>query len=213
MRLDTLVVGSLLGLEALGIYSIAAAAAEVFLLFPRSLVNATLTRSAAPGKPFDIVQVLQLLGAFLAVPMLLAAVVVPIALELLFGPRFHGVGFLSIVMLPGVYLFGLGTTSIYYLFGQGRSGAALLASFIGAVAKVAFSLALIPPLGTFGAALASSLAYALFAAVGLGALARHQETSIGKILTPDFGLASRLAIRLMRRWRVLDDTPSSGGSL
>jgi O-antigen/teichoic acid export membrane protein len=97
-----------------------------------------------------------------AVPMALAA---PVVLPLVYGDAFRDAVVPVWILLVG--LAGGGVTGVLtaYLSGNGRPGLGSAAVGSGLVVTLALDLALIPPFGIVGAALASTVAYLTTAAV------------------------------------------------
>jgi len=86
-------------------------------------------------------------------------------LRLLYGAAFDSGVRPAQVLLVGMLLSGASGVASGYLYGRGRPGLNSLGLGLGLVATVALDLALIPPYGALGAAVASSAAYLLGDAV------------------------------------------------
>ena len=86
-------------------------------------------------------------------------------LRLLYGAAFDSGVRPAQVLLVGMLLSGASGVASGYLYGRGRPGLNSLGLGLGLVATVALDLALIPPYGALGAAVASSVAYLLGDAV------------------------------------------------
>jgi O-antigen/teichoic acid export membrane protein len=186
MRIDVFIVSHLLGLNALGFYSIATAAAELLLYLPKSMANPVLARSADPSTAFPYSEIFRSLSALLALAVALCALLGPLTLVTLFGNEMTQVATLLLLLLPGTYLLGLGTTAAYALFGLHEMQRPLVAAATATVTKVALALALIPVLGLGGAAVATSVAYTVFTYIVLGGIAPKVGMSPAMLATPDF---------------------------
>ncbi|HMD10845.1 MAG TPA: polysaccharide biosynthesis C-terminal domain-containing protein, partial [Marmoricola sp.] len=122
------------------------------------------------------------------VPLLLLAGPV---LRLLYGAAFESGVRPAQVLLLGMLLSGASGVASGYLYGRGRPGLNSLGLGLGLVATVALDLALIPPYGALGAAVASSVAYLLGdAALVFFALRRSAEPDPRPAPAPAEGVVS-----------------------
>jgi O-antigen/teichoic acid export membrane protein len=168
LRLDFLFLGALAGPAVLGTYAVASKYAELVRLPGTALTWVTYPRMAAMTAAEAAVHVRRLLGPALA---LVSLAVVPLfllagpVLRLLYGAAFDSGVRPAQVLLVGMLLSGASGVASGYLYGRGRPGLNSLGLGLGLVATVALDLALIPPYGALGAAVASSAAYLLGDAV------------------------------------------------
>jgi O-antigen/teichoic acid export membrane protein len=116
-----------------------------------------------------------------------------------YGPSFHAAVAPMLVILPGIFFFGLGSVIGGDLGGRGRPGLSSGLAGAAALVTVALDLALIPPFGVMGAAVASVIAYTTFGVASLLALSRVSEIPLGEMLPRRADLARyRLALRQLR---------------
>ena len=101
-----------------------------------------------------------------------------------YGTAFHKAIVPMLILLPGVWLLGIGYVVQGDLGGRGHPGLSSAAAGIGAGVTVILDFALIPPLGVIGAALASVCAYATFGIVSLVALSRVSGLSANELAVP-----------------------------
>lgn len=185
MRVDVFIVSHMLGLTALGFYSIASAVAELLLYLPKSIANPVLVRSADSSTPFPYSEIFRSLAALLALVALLCGGVGLLVLTA-FGAEMDQVVLLLLLLLPGTYLLGLGTTAAYALFGLHEMQRPLAAAATAATTKVFLALMLIHMIGLEGAAIATSVSYTAFAYITLKGIASKAGTSLTIFATPDF---------------------------
>lgn len=110
---------------------------------------------------------------------------------LLYGSRYDAAVVPMLVLLPGVWFAGMGGVIQGDLSGRGRPGLSSQLAGLAAVVTVVLNLALIPPLGVLGAALASVVAYTTYGVASLIALHRISGITIRRLLVPtraDFAL-------------------------
>jgi O-antigen/teichoic acid export membrane protein len=121
-----------------------------------------------------------------------------------YGPAFHRALVPMILLLPGVWLLGIGMVVQGDLGGRGRPGLASTLVGISAVVTVVLDLALIPPFGVIGAAIASVCAYATFGIGSLIALGRVSGIPIRRLAVPtrsDLAAYAAVARRVASRRR------------
>ena len=184
-RADNFLIVYYLGLAPLGIYSIAAAATEVFLYLPRSLANVVLTRYS-PSWGDGIAPVLRILSAAFLTLFIPAAILIPFAILLLFSAEFEQARWVALILLPATYPMAMAIVSCFYLFGRGKIWQASVAASGGALVTVGANALLIPVAGLYGAGIASVLSYSAFLAVTLFWLMRTDQLDVKEALRPDF---------------------------
>jgi O-antigen/teichoic acid export membrane protein len=161
-RADQWFVGAIAGSRELGLYSIAVAWAEVLFYIPTVLVlvqRPFLVRAERPearrlaAKGFRT-------GVVLTTPLVLAGIILaPFLCGTIFGADFNGAVDDLRILLIGVFgllaLQQLGNA----LTAQGRPGLWATAAATAFVTTIVLDIALIPPFGGAGAAVASRVAY------------------------------------------------------
>lgn len=165
-RLDQLVIAVFLPRSDLGLYSVAVAASELTTLPAEATGNVVLAHASA-GR----LEGRRTVTRAAAETAVLAAAAVPAYILFVKAvlPRYEDSLPLFLVLLPGAAALATGRVLAAYLAGLGRVWATSRIALITAAATVALDLALIPSAGVVGAAVASSLAYAMAAVLLLRA--------------------------------------------
>ncbi len=164
LRFDQLILGSGVGMEALGYYSIAVRLTEMLWYIPNSL-GIVLFPKVAQSKDESIAanltnRLLRLTIACSVVGGLLLAVIAKPLITLLYGSAFAPAGKTINWLLPGTIAYiGVKVLS-KYLGGRGHVGKTSIAMVVGSTVSMCSYLILIPKLGLIGAALGSSIGYA-----------------------------------------------------
>jgi PST family polysaccharide transporter len=169
MQIDQIMLGHMIGDEAVGIYSAALRISAVWYFIPMAIVASTFPaileskkRSekqyyARLQKLFDLMVVISV-GLALPTTFLSTSIV-----TLLFGEAYRDAGIiLSIHIWAAVFVF-LGVASSQWIIAEGRQVLSLQRSVIGAFVNVALNLWLIPVYGAVGAALATIISYSVAA--------------------------------------------------
>jgi O-antigen/teichoic acid export membrane protein len=184
-RLDAYLVKQLLGLTALGYYSLALAMADLVTVATSALAFAVVPRQAQ-GTLADAAEVTaKTCRITLALATLLvfglALVAYPLV-TVVYGTVFIPSIVPLLLLLPGVALRSMTTPLGLYLLRTNRP--LLQAAIIGLSACVGlgFSFALIPPLGIAGAAIAATLSGALLMAGQLAWFRRHSGLRLGDVV-------------------------------
>jgi O-antigen/teichoic acid export membrane protein len=170
-RVDFFVLSAVAGTAALGHYAVAVAVTTVLWLLPQALSDVLFPRvaalSAVAGEDAEVqrefVETKSLRHATLACGV--SAVVLAVALVTLvvpiYGPDFHDSIALGLIRLPGVALIGVGAALSATVIGRGRPEYGLYSALIVTPTTMILYATLIPWLEATGAALASSLSFAV----------------------------------------------------
>ncbi len=164
-RLDALLVAGFSGPAATGIYVVAVNVAEVLGYLP-SAVEAALFpafASASSGRRAALRRALLLVLVSTAGAALVMALLAPWALPEVFGSAFSASVEPLRLLLPGMIAIALVKVMSAYLMGLDRPFETTVVAGASAVCTIALDLLLIPRHGPSGAAVASSVAYALSA--------------------------------------------------
>jgi O-antigen/teichoic acid export membrane protein len=151
------------GVAAVGIYSIAMRAAEALWLVPAAIATA-ITGPAVHDDERDasgLVRRSALKGlAYTAGVALVVGLAAPFLIPLLFGSDFDPAARPLALLLPGVVAYAPVTVLVVYLsLRHGRPNLSLAVAVAAMVVTAGLSVALIPPYGIEGAAVASALGY------------------------------------------------------
>jgi O-antigen/teichoic acid export membrane protein len=167
-RLDGFLLAGFAGPAVTGIYAVAVNVAEVLGYLPTAVESAlfpAFARAAGDSKA----ALRRALGIVVGVTTFGALILALVASWAI--PRVFGSGFADSVrplqlLLPGMIAIAIAKVLSSYLMGRGRPFETTLVSGVSAVGTIALDLVLIPRHGASGAAVASSLAYALSATLG-----------------------------------------------
>jgi O-antigen/teichoic acid export membrane protein len=166
-RIDSLMVGAMLGAAAFGIYSLAVSAGELLFMISRSVATASAYRIGAAGAQESADTTAA--GIRISTPWVAAAAVasyvaVPFVVDILYGKAFDAAVQPIRILLPGIVAYSsAGIFSQYFNLQMGRPIFMLLANVVLLVVQGGACLYLIPRFGLDGAAAASSLAYIISA--------------------------------------------------
>jgi PST family polysaccharide transporter len=163
--------GQMLDNKAVGVYSAAIRISEVWYFIPISIV-ASVTPSLIEAKKvstaiynYRLANLFRLMSAIalvIAVPMTFASGIVA---RVLYGNQYEGVApILAIHIWAALFVF-LGVAQGPWNINEGLTSLALLRTVIGAAANVILNIILIPRFGPIGAAIATTVSYALSAVV------------------------------------------------
>jgi O-antigen/teichoic acid export membrane protein len=162
-RIELLVLEWSDGVAAVGIYSIAMQAAEALWLVPAAIATA-ITGPAVHDDERDASRLVRrsaLKGlAYTAGVALVVGIAAPFLIPLLFGSDFDAAARPLALLLPGVVAYAPVTVLVVYLsLRHGRPNLSLAVAFVAMVVTAGLAVALIPPYGVEGAAVASALGY------------------------------------------------------
>lgn len=169
MKIDQIMLGQMIGDEAVGIYSAAVKISEVWYFIPMAIVASVFPSIleakkhseaqyyARLQKLYDLMVVISISVAlpmtFLATPLV----------GLLFGEAYLGAGVvLAIHIWASVFVF-LGAASSQWFLAENRQVLSLQRTALGAIANVGLNMWLIPLYGSVGAAIATIVSQAIAA--------------------------------------------------
>lgn len=169
MRIDQVMLGQMLGDEAVGIYAAAVRLSEVWYFIPAAIV-ASVFPSIVEAKGRDVSLYYQRLQKLCDVMVMQAwAVAIPVTflagwiISILYGPVYAGAGaILSLHVWTGVFV-ALGVASGQWFLIENMQMQAFYRTGLGVLANVAANLVLIPRYGAIGAAI-GTLVSQIFAA-------------------------------------------------
>ena len=189
-RIDQLLMAFIASASALGVYAVAVNGAEVLLYFP-STTAVALMPLAARSDPLDRIDVV--LRAFrsaalvTAVGAVVAAIIGPTLIPLVFGTAYDGSVAPFLWLLPGALGFaamGVFSSALVASSLPGRSSAGPVVSL---VVGLLLALLLIPMYGPSGAAAASTFAFLLGGLASLAVYWRHASFAWSSLLLPRRG--------------------------
>ena len=171
-RVDLLVLGAYAGANRIGVYSVAVTITAIAWILPHGLQTVLFPRTASldsavqagrlsAAESDEAVARATRQSALLVLP---AGVIVTILLgvvPLIFGSKFTETVWLGIILVPGVLSLGIGKVLSSVVTGRTGPRYMMYASTIAAAVTLALYFTLIPSDREWGAAIASSLSYAV----------------------------------------------------
>lgn len=190
MRIDQIMLGQMLGDEAVGVYTAAVRISEVWYFIPAAIISSVMPAIIAARNTNQSLYLIRLQTLYDIMALLAVAVAILMsflsdhAVTFLFGDAYSEAGnILSIHIWAGVFVF-LGMASSQWLILEGRQKDILLRTLLGAFINVFANLFLIPAYGPAGAAWATVLSYfiAVFS-VGFRAETRLASVMMARAMT------------------------------
>ena len=187
IRADLLVVNHFRGAAEAGVYSVASQFALLLMLLPGVIATLLFPRvtSEQDARGETTCQVSRY-TTFIMFVCCLAAVPFSLLLPLVYGAAFTDATGLLWILLPGVYLMGLESVLVQHFNALGLPRAIPLYWIATLVLNLILVFALVPRYGAQGAAIASSISYAIIFAL----VALHFHTSTGRTFAEVFVLRS-----------------------
>ena len=171
MRIDQVMLGQMLGNQAVGIYTAAARISEVWYFIPTAIV-VSVTPALIEARKVSttlyyvrLAQLFRLMSGLALVIAVFLTFAADFVAGLLYGDAYEGVGtILAIHIWAALFVF-LGVAQSPWSINEGLTRIALLRTVLGAIANVVLNLLLIPRYGPIGAAIATTVSYALSAVI------------------------------------------------
>lgn len=187
-RLDVIIMQFFRPLSQVGYYIVAQTIAELVLTLANAFQSSVLPliSSYEGGGRAEATTIASVrhYGILTTVAVLANAVFGPLMIFFAFGSRFAPAIAPMLILLPGIWLLGMGIVIQGDLAGRGRPGLSSVLAGLAAGVTVVLDFALIPPLGVLGGALASVAAYATFGIASLIALHRVTGIPLRELLVP-----------------------------
>lgn len=181
-RADIAILARLRPDREVGLYAVATQMSESLLQLPAALGVVVFARSAATPKRKVLDQRLAtIVGASFVASIIAASLLGATAghvVRFVFGANFGPSAPLLVLLLPGTVLVGLFKLVAMDFAGRGRPWLSVLILAPTVTMNIGLNLLLIPRLGAAGAAVASSAAYCVTGAVGLGVFLRIARLSV-----------------------------------
>jgi O-antigen/teichoic acid export membrane protein len=187
-RFDLLVLSWLASLSTVGTYAVAQMVAELVIIIPQSFGFVILPMIAA-GQHERAAPALRLVGTLALLAALGMALAGPAMITLGFGDAFRAALVPFFILLPGVWMLAYGNICAFVLGGKKRPGSSSLLAGAATVLTVILDLALIPPFGAVGAAIAATAASTLFGLASLLLVGRLIGTPAYKLMLVTLGEA------------------------
>ena len=182
-KLDIFIIAYFLATNRLGIYSIAVSLTNILLFIPSSLINVLMPKAA------DNMQIGSYLPRIIRIVVLLMSlfaffliVLGKIIIVNLYSSKFLDSYILLVVLLPGSIFLGINQMVTSALTGKGIPSVQSISAGLGFIMTILFDFLLIPKIGVFGAAIASSISYISMGITSVFFLYKYERTPILKIL-------------------------------
>lgn len=165
LRLDQVLVASLLGAEQVGVYAVAVSVASIPNALGYAIALAAYGNVASGfvvGDEEGLYRSARAIRATFVATGAVAAIVflsTPLGLPILFGSRFGGAMIPLLILLPGSMALAVSLTAHSVLIARGRPLAASGGEVMGLLATVVGLLVFVPQHGIIAAAVVSTIAY------------------------------------------------------
>jgi O-antigen/teichoic acid export membrane protein len=189
-RIDVFIVSAIRGAAEVGIYSVAVALAEIVLMAPNALGTALFAHLPALSEQERLPVVLRsarltftLAGAVGAAAILASYP----AVHILMGSRYAAAVVPLVLLVPGLVAMSVNYVFANYLGAKGSPAISAACFGVGLIANVLIDFAVVPSYGIVGAAVGSSIAYALITVAFIVNIRREKSFPIRELLiaTPE----------------------------
>jgi len=173
----------------LGLYALAVVISEALWQIPGAASLALFPRTARTVDRGATEFTCQLMHQILVIAAVLAAAIALgswVFVPLVFGQRFRPSVAVVWILLPGTLALSLGRVGVSDLAGRGKNGYSSVFSITALIVTVLLDLLLIPRMGIWGAAVASSAAYSTNALLILCALKYELKVTWSALLVPTY---------------------------
>lgn len=161
-RADLLVVNLFRGPAEAGVYSVATQFSLLLMLLPSVIATLLFPRVTAEQDAHgETTSIVTRYTALIMLGCCLAAVPVSFLLPFIYGRTFSDATLLLLILLPGVYLVGLESVLVQHFNALGLPRRIPVYWLVTLVINLVLVFGLVPRLGAHGAAIASTLSYAL----------------------------------------------------
>lgn len=165
-RADLLVVNHFRGAGEAGVYSVATQFGMLLMLLPSVIATLLFPRVTAEQDAHgETTWQVTKHTALIMLVCCLAAVPVSFLLPRVYGAAFSDATMLLLILLPGVYLIGLESVLVQHFSALGLPRAIPIYWVVTLVVNLVLVFALVPQFGAYGAAIASTVSYALIFAL------------------------------------------------
>jgi O-antigen/teichoic acid export membrane protein len=161
-RADLLIVNHFRGAGEAGVYAVASQVSFLLMMLPGVIGMLLFPRVASYQDPRGefAIQVTRH-GSFVMLMVCVFAAIGSFALPLVYGARFADATIQLLILLPGVYLVGIEAVLVQHFTGTGLPVAIPVFWIITLAVSLGLNLALVPMFGARGAAVTSTISYAL----------------------------------------------------
>lgn len=164
MKIDQIMLGQMIGDEAVGVYSAALRISEVWYFIPIMIVASVFPAILKAKKVSEEQYYKRLQKLYDLMVLISVGVAVPISflstpiVTLLFGEAYHGAGTILAIHIWSMIFVSLGVASGKWFLTENRQMLSLQRTGIGVIVNIFFNFLLIPKFGGIGAALSTLVA-------------------------------------------------------
>jgi O-antigen/teichoic acid export membrane protein len=199
VRFDIVLLSAFAGLASVGIYSVAVSLTAPVGVFATTIGTTFLREQFSPEEDQARIATLRLVAVttLLVVPSaaLLLLVAVPL-IPVVWGPDFAGARLPLLLLAPGVVAMAVQRAVGNYFVRLGRAWILNVRAVVAVVLNVSLCLALIPTWGANGAAIASTVAYVVYALISIRYWMQDARVGVGDMVRAfrevSFATAGRL---------------------
>jgi O-antigen/teichoic acid export membrane protein len=169
MRIDQIMLGQMMGNEAVGIYTAAVRISEVWYFIPVAIVASVFPSILNARKQSDLLYNQRLQKLYDLMVLLSLAVALPMTflsdwvVVLLFGPAYTDAGLVLAIHIWAALFVFLGVASEKWLVAENRQALSFQRTLLGALVNIGLNIFLIPKFGIIGAAYATVISQAFAA--------------------------------------------------
>ncbi len=161
-RLDLLFVNRFRGAAEAGVYAVAAQFSFLLLMLPAVIATLLFPRvAAAQDERGDFAVVVTRHTTLIMLATCLAAAAFSVTLPWIYGARFSDATIQLLILLPGIFFMGVESVLVQHFTGTGLPAAIPVFWIITVIFNIGVNLLLVPAFGARGAAVTSTLSYAL----------------------------------------------------
>ncbi len=167
VRIDQIMLGNMIGNEAVGLYSVASKIAEAWYFVPAALVASTfpsivIQRNVDKNLYLQKIQKLMIAVVIMSYIMIfLVTCFGSLIVGFLFGGNFKDSSYILLVLIWSGLFVSFGTVSGSWIVAEGKLKINLSRNLFGAFSNIIFNLILIPQYGANGAAFATVISLSL----------------------------------------------------
>ncbi|MGC4110501.1 MAG: O-antigen polysaccharide polymerase Wzy [Nocardioides sp.] len=202
VRFDIVLLSALAGLASVGVYSVAVSLTAPVGAFATTIGTTFLRDQFAVEDARARVATLRLMAVttLLVVPAMVVITVLALPLlPLVWGPDFAGARWPLVLLAPGVVAMAVQRAVGNYFVRLGRAWILNLRAVVAVLVNVVACLVLIPHFGASGAAVASTVAYLVYAAVSVQYWMRHAQIDASQIVRAFREVGGATVVRLRGR--------------
>ena len=182
-RADLLVVNHFRGSSEAGVYSLASQMALMLMLLPSVIATLLFPRvTAEQDRTGETTGIVTRHTAFIMLVCCLVAAPLSLLLPVVYGSAFADSSIQLMILLPGVFLIGLQSVIVQHFNAIGLPKAIPLFWVITLVVNIVLIFALVPVFGARGAAVASTISYALISLLMITYFLRDTRRSLFEVM-------------------------------